>query len=208
MKFLAPALLAVLTAAPAAAQTVTLDFEGAVGYVNSILEFYNGGTDSLGQSGPNFGVSFTEAAVGLSNDPLGPYYANAPSPLTVLFGFGGTAVMNVASGFADRLVFSYSSTISTLDAVKVYAGLNATSTLLSSASLLGNSTLACSGAFCRFDLTSVQFAGVAKSVSFGGNAPNVLFDDITISVVPEPSTYLLLAGGLFAVGMVKRRRLG
>ena len=100
----AGAVLALSAAAPAFAQsTVTLDFEGAAGYVNAIGNFYNGGTDSLGQSGPNYGVSFTEAAVALSNDLLGPYYDNAPSPLAVMFAFDSGAVMNVALGFVDRL---------------------------------------------------------------------------------------------------------
>ena len=198
-----------MAAAPAFAQTtISIDFEGAAGYVNAIRNFYNGGTDSLGQSGPNFGVSFSEAAVALSNDVLGPYYSNAPSPLTVMYAFDNTAVMNVAAGFIDRLTFAYSSNLSTLDAVNIFSGLNGTGTLLASASLFGNATLACSDtAFCRFDMTSVKFAGTAKSVSFGGNANGVLFDNVKItSAVPEPSSYALLALGVMAVVVAKRRR--
>lgn len=200
---------AALTASPAMAQTFTLDFEGAAGYVNPILEFYNGGTDSLGQSGPNLGVSFTEAAVALSNDVLGPYYSNAPSPLTVMYAADATAVMNVAVGFTGGLTFEYSSSESVLDAVKIYSGLNGTGTLLASASLFGNAAIGCSDtAFCRFDLTSVQFAGVAQSISFGGGTPNVLFDDVTITVVPEPGTYAMLLAGLGVVSLLVRRRQG
>lgn len=200
---------AALTASPAMAQTFTLDFEGAAGYVNPILEFYNGGTDSLGQAGPNLGVSFTEAAVALSNDILGPYYSNAPSPLTVMYAAGATAIMNVAAGFTGGLTFEYSSSQSVLDAVKIYSGLNGTGTLLASASLFGNAALGCSDtAFCRFDLTSVQFAGMARSISFGGGTPNVLFDDVTITVVPEPGTYAMLLAGLGVVSLLARRRRG
>ena len=90
---------AVLAASPAFAITpITLDFEGAAGYVNAIGNFYNGGTDSLGQSGPNVGVSFTDAAVALSNDVDFQYYSNAPSPLTVMFAFDSSAFMNRAEG--------------------------------------------------------------------------------------------------------------
>ena len=200
--------LALLAATPVFANTpVTLDFEGAAGYVNPIGEFYNGGTDSLGQSGPNVGVSFTSAAVALSNDALGPYYSNAPSPLTVLYAADATAVMNVALGFVDRLTFWYAATNGVLDAVNIYSGLNATGTLLASASLFGNAQVGCTGpAFCRFDLTSVKFAGLARSVSFAGDAPNVLFDNISISAVPEAEPLAMLVAGLAAIAFIRRRR--
>jgi hypothetical protein len=209
MKTIAAA-LAILAVTPAfAATTITLDFEGAAGYVNSIRDFYNGGIDSLGRSGPNYGVSFTEAAVALSNDALGPYYSHAPSPLTVMYAYDSSAVMNVAQGFVDRLTFYYSSSDAVLDAVNIYSGLNGSGTLLASASLSGNAGLGCSdSAYCRFDLTSVKFAGVAKSVSFGGNAPFVAYDNVTITPVPvpEPATYLMLAAGLLGVALTKSRR--
>jgi len=201
------AALALLAAAPAFAQTTVVDFETAPGYVNPVLEHYNGGVDSLGQPGANLGISFSAGAVALSNDELGPYYLNAPSPLAVMYAFDDTAVMNVAGGFVDRLTFWYSSSQSTLDAVKIYSGLNGTGTLLASVSLFGNADLGCTGAaFCRFDLTSVRFAGVGQSVSFAGNLPNVLYDNISITAVPEPGTWLLLTAGLLAVGVAKRRR--
>jgi len=207
MKLLSAAGLALFAATSAFANsTVTLDFEGAAGYVNSIGEFYNGGTDSLGQSGPNVGVSFTESAVALSNDDFFQYYSNAPTAGTVMFAFDSSAVMNVAQGFVGGLTFYYSASQGVLDAVNIYSGLNGTGTLLASASLFGNSQVGCDTPYCRFDLTSVKFAGLAKSVSFGGDAPNVAFDNITITAVPEPSSTLLLAAGLVAVVVAKRRR--
>ncbi len=208
-KTMSAVVLAMFAAAPAFAQsTFTLDFEGASGYVNAIADYYNGGTDSAGHSGPNYGISFSDAAVALSNDALGPYFANAPTPLTVMLAFDSSAVMNVAAGFVDGLTFAYASNVNALDAVNIYAGLNATGTLLASASLFGNASLGCdtsATAYCRFDLTSVKFAGMAHSVSFSGNAGAVLYDDITVTTVPEPSTYVLLAIGLIAVGVAKRR---
>jgi hypothetical protein len=198
---------AALTASPAMAQTFTLDFEGAEGYVNPILDFYNGGTDSLGQSGTNYGVSFSADAVALSNDALGPYFSNAPSPITALFALGDNAFMNVAAGFVDGLTFQYSSSASVLDAVRIYSGMNGTGTLLASASLFGNAAIGCTDTpFCRFDLTSVMFAGTALSVSFAGGNPNVLFDDISITAVPEPGSVALLLAGLGVVGLLARRR--
>lgn len=200
--------LAVTTSAWADAP-VTIDFEGAVGYVNAIAEFYNGGTDGAGNSGANLGVSFTDAAVGISNDANFSYYSNAPTGGTVMAAFDTTATMNVASGFAGQLTFWYSSSVAALDAVNIYSGLNGTGTLLASASLFGNAKLGCSDTdFCRFDLTSVKFADIAKSVNFGGNAQFVAYDNIGITPVPELDTYVMLAAGLVAMALIKRRQQG
>jgi hypothetical protein len=202
------ALLA-FAAAPLAAQAadVTLTFEGATSF-QSIANFYNGGTDAAGASGTNSGISFTEASLALQNDVLGPYFSNAPTPGTVMFAQDSSAVMNVANGFAGGLKFSYSAQNGGLDLVKIYSGLNATGTLLASVSLFPNGQLACTDSpFCRFDLTSVQFAGIAKSVSFGGDANFVAYDNISITAVPEPTSYAMLAAGLCLMGlMVNKRR--
>lgn len=206
MKPITTAALVLVTATSAwAGPSVTLDFEGAVGYVNPIADFYNGGTDGAGNRGPNLGVSFTDAVVGVSNDANFTYYTNAPTMGTVMMAFDKTATMNVARGFTDQLTFWYASSATTLDAVNIYSGLNSTGTLLASASLFGNAALGCSGlAFCRFDLTGVKFAGVARSVNFGGNAQFVAYDNIGISPVPELNTYVMLAAGLLAMAFFKR----
>ena len=188
--------------------TATLDFEGASGYVNAIGNYYNGGTDSLGQSGPNLGVSFSSAAVALSNDADFTYYSNAPTDGTVMYAFDSSAVMDVSGGFVDQLSFYYASGAAALNAVQIYSGYDGTGTLLASVSLLANAQLGCSDtAYCHFDLTSVEFAGVAHSVSFSGNAPDVAYDNITLTPIPEPSTFALLLAGLAAmsVGIARRR---
>lgn len=209
MKLLSTLALALLASAPALAQnSVTIDFEGAPGYVHAIGDFYNGGTDSLGRSGPNYGVSFTDSLVGLSNDALGPYYAGAPSPLTVAFAVDSNAFMNVAAGFSGALTFSYSSTEAVANAVSVYSGLNGTGSLLGSIGLLGNAQLGCRDtAFCRFDALDFAFAGIGRSIGLGVNANAVLYDNITVTPVPEPQTYLLMFAGLAVVlGAHQRRR--
>jgi hypothetical protein len=216
-KLISAAALSLVAATPAFAANVTIDFEATPGFINSILEAYNGGTDSLSQSGTNYGVSFTDAVVGLSNDVLGPYYLNAPSPLTTMAAYDASAIMNVASGFAGSLKFFYSS-LSTQaagaletqqDVVKIYSGLNATGTLLATVSLFSNAQLGCTGAqFCRFDQTSVQFAGIAKSVSFGSNAQTVLYDNINITTVPEPTSVAMMLAGASVLGFLAVRRRG
>ena len=209
MKLIPCAALAMCLAAPAfASQTVTLDFEGAPGYVNSIGSFYAGGTDGEGHAGPNYGISFSDAAVGLTNDGDFHYFSNAPTPGTALFAFDDSAVMNVTGGFFHHFAFYYSSPSATSNAVNIYSGLNGTGTLLASVSLSANAQSGCSDdtGYCHFDLATVDFDGKARSVSFGGDAPNVLYDNISLAPVPEPETYLLLAAGLAAVGVARRRR--
>jgi hypothetical protein len=43
------------------AATIVLDFEG-VGNGAQVLDFYNGGTDSAGNSGTNYGINFSADA--------------------------------------------------------------------------------------------------------------------------------------------------
>jgi len=189
--------LAVAATLPTLAQAadITLSFEGATSFA-SIADFYS-----------DLGVSFSDAALALSNDELGPYFSHAPTPGTVMFASDSSAVMNVAAGFVDRLQFFYSAANGGLDLVNIYSGLNGTGTLLASVSLFGNAALACSDApFCRFDLTSVKFAGVAHSVSFGGDAGFVAYDNVSITAVPEPSPLALLLAGTSALAFVVRRR--
>ena len=66
------------------------------------------------------------------------------------------------------------------------------------------------GAFCNWTAVGVAFAGIAKSIDFGGTANQTGFDNITFGadtpVVPEPSTYALMALGLAGIGLVARRR--
>jgi hypothetical protein len=202
------AALALVLAAPAfspalAANTV-ITFETVTSFA-SIANFYNGGTDSEGFSGPNLGVSFGLDALGLVNDVLGPYFSNAPSAVGVMTPVGPDATMNVAAGFVDSISFYYSSDALANSAVNVWSDLNGTGQLLASFNLVANAqSSGCSDSpFCRFDQLFSTFAGVAHSVTF--NAP-VGIDNIAITQVPEPASALLMALGVAGLLMARRRR--
>jgi hypothetical protein len=214
MKWLPVAALAVFAAAPAFAGPVTLDFEGVTPFA-SIADYYNGGTDSAGVAGPaiaagQYGVSFGGDALALQNDALGPYFSNAPSPLGVMFPAGAQATLNSVggSGFAGTLSFYYSSAAAIANAVQLWTGLDGTGALLASFDLAGNAQQGgCSDSpYCNFSLLTGSFAGIAHSVTFGGATGFAAFDNVSVNVVPEPATALLLALGLGGLAASRRRR--
>lgn len=201
----------------AGAAPVVLDFEGASD--NSSLDnFYNGGIDSSGASGADYGVSFSENSLALIDADEGGEgnFANEPSGKTILFFTSGdAATVNVAAGFSTGFSFFYSSSESGF--VNVYDGLNATGTLLATINLLRNIDNCGgdpSGSFCRFDAIGAAFAGTARSIDFGGTANLIGFDNITFgavvpgqgSTVPEPGTFALLGLAAFGIGVARRRQ--
>ena len=212
MKLISVATLALMATAPAFANTtLTLDFEGSTGFA-SVAEFYNGGTDGAGRTGTNRGVSFSAAALALSNDGTGTgsngdFFSHAPSAGSVMFAADASAVMNVAVGMVNEISFFYANQTPAVDIVKIFSGADGTGTVLGTFSMSGNAQLnGCNdSAFCNWQKISKTFGGTAHSVSFGGNAGAIAFDNITITAVPEPQTYALLMAGLLAIGCMVRR---
>lgn len=190
----------------ALSQTVNLDFEGATSFA-SVANFYNGGVDGGGQTGTNFGIAFGGDALAFRTDDVTLSISNAPSGVTVMGAVGTDAFMNVVSGFAGALQFAYSST----DAgavVAVFSGLNGSGTQLASFNLAANATSGCAdAAYCHFDVANLAFAGVAKSVNFG-TSPSVAYDNVSVSLVPEPSGIALAFAGFGVLGFAARRRHG
>ena len=206
---------ALAAAMPTVSQAaVTADFEGATS-LGSLNSFYNGGTDSFGAAGSNYGISFASSLLALQNDGTGSgndgaYFSNAPSPGTVMFASDPTdvlitpAFMNIAGG-TFLLSFYYSASAASV--VNVYSGLNG-SGLLGSINLFANATTGCAdSAFCNFGVATWRPGSVAiKSVDFSASAGAVAYDNITVSPVPEPSSLLLSAAGLAALAFRVRRR--
>ena len=204
-KLLGAAAAALFAATPAFAASTLIDFETATSFA-SINEYYNGGADSAGAIGPSLGVSFGGDALALQNDPLGPYFSNAPSPLGVMAPVGADATMNVEAGFLG-VSFFYASSDAVSGGVQAWSGLNGTGTLLGSFDLAANAQAGCSdSAFCHFDQLGAAFNGTAHSLTFGNAANFAAFDNVAVTAVPEPSTMLLMALGLTGLMLVQRRR--
>lgn len=198
------------------AVVTSLTFEGLQNN-EQILDFYNGGTGSLGSSGPNLGVGFGSTALALIDTDAGGSgnFANEPSPDTVAFWLTGTSlVMNVAAGFQDGFSFFYTS--STAATVDVFDGLNATGNLLGSINLAAqhtanNCTGDPTGVFCNWDPIGVAFAGTALSVDFSGTANQTGYDNVTFGsetpAIPVPAAVWLFGSGLIGlIGIARRKK--
>lgn len=200
------------------AAVIGLDFEGIADQA-MIQEFYNGGMDSAGNSGTNFGVSFTDEARGLVDLQQGGSgdFENEPSPDTVLFFLNpaGAAILNFAAGFSTGFSFFYSASdlASAEPVVTLYDGPDGTGTPLASLDLQFNwqndgcSTL--NGLYCNWDPAGVAFDGTALSIVFAGDANLVGFDNVTfgaINPVPLPAGVWLLGSGLLGLAALRRRR--
>jgi len=203
-----------------AGATFVLDFEG-LGDQEAVNQFYNGGFGGGGSGpGPNFGVDFTSNSLALIDSDAGGSgnFANEPSASTILFWLDGpAATMNVAAGFDTGFSFYYTS-INNDGFVNVYDGLNGTGNLLATINLpaLGSNPGGGDpgGDYNIWAPVGVSFAGVAKSIDFGGTANYIGFDNVTFGnetpqpPVPEPTSVLLLGMGLLGtgVGVIRRRR--
>lgn len=163
---------------------VVLNFEGLANR-DEIQEFYNGGTSSMGNSGTDYGVTFTNKALGLIDFDAGGTgnFANEPSPSTIMFWLEAspTPVMNYADGFTTGFSFYYTTNTSG-GGIEVYSEMNGTGTLLGSASLPVTPPAAGDpngGTFGTWQPVGVSFTGTAKSIKFLGAADQIGFDDIT-----------------------------
>lgn len=195
-----------LSASPAFAASLTIDFDGPTSFA-SIDRFYSGGTDSAGAAGPDLGVVFGPDALGLQNDELGPYFSNAPSPIGVMTAVGPSATLNYAGGFNGLASVYFSSTAAAT--VAIWSGLNGTGTELGSFVLTGNATDGCTDSpFCNWSLASFDIGdlGIARSITFGSAASLGAFDNLTINTVPEPGPGMAFAVGVAMIGFAARRR--
>lgn len=202
------------------AATIVLDFEG-LDNLESVGGFYNGGTSSNGNMGPNLGVAFSDNTLAVIDQDAGGTgnFGGEPSPSTAMFFLtGASSIMNVAAGFDTGFSFFYSA-INNPGSVSVFDGLNGTGSLLATLTIPVtpfNGAPDPTGQFSPFVPIGVGFDGIARSVSFAGVQNQIAFDDVTFGAVipgggepnaiPEPETIALVGLGLLGLAAGRRRR--
>ncbi len=211
--FSSMAMVAAIAGTASAGSVFLLDFEG-LGDQDTILDFYNGGMSSQGNSGPDFGVEFVGNTLSIIDADAGGTgnFGNEPSPDTIMFFLsGGATTMNVAAGFNTGFGLQYTS-VNESGIVEIYAGLNGTGALLGSLNLvpLGAGAGDPNGTFSNWAHVGVDFMGLAHSVVFGGVADQIGFDDVTfgtsVNVVPLPPAAFAGLGLLGVMSAYRRIR--
>lgn len=204
----------VIAAQPGHAAGALLDFEG-IGDVVSIEEYYNGGMAGNGVSGPDYDVTFSGNALALvdADDGGSGNIANEPSPSSVMFWLDDVdAHMNFSPGFNQFSVY-YTAPYNP-GTLSFWDGVNGGGTQVGAVQQLVTNGDRCggdpTGAYNCWTKIAVNLPSSAYSVTFGGTANWIAFDDLAFNPqdlpnqdVPGP---LPVVGVAAALGFSRRLR--
>ena len=161
----------------------------------SIGNFYNGGTDSGGTAGTDYGVAFTNANFDSFSFQVPQFNITstiAYMPVTPLTFTSARAFTGLAF---DQFFFGGGNLLT------VYSGVNATGSIVYQGSFGQNCSPNCTAV-----RNSVTFAGFGRSATLQPNANGTGIDNLLIAAVPEPASWGLMIIGFGALGYALRRR--
>lgn len=209
----AVALCSLLAHQPGYAKGVLLDFEG-IGNLVPIQNFYNGGAAGNGVVGPDFDVTFFGNALALIDADSGGTgnFANEPTPDAVMFWLSDTdAHMNYAPGFT-QFSLHYNTALYPGN-LSFWTGTDGTGSQVGPTELLGLTGSDCggdpSGFYSCWKKVAVTLPAMAYSVTFGGTANQIGFDNISFNPhqvnVPGPLPIVGVAAAFGASRRLRRR---
>ena len=185
-----------------------------VGDGAQIQNFYNGGTDSDGNHGYNYGVPFTNSLVAELTDP-NTFKLDGPPYTVMMVEDNIPAYVNIAAGVQ---YFSFQYTMAIADIIRFYDGINGTGNVIDSVTLVADGNDCPDNPehkFCKWDMASAQpNIALIRSVDFSdtfldGAFGNLQFGSIDgSSAVPEAASWAMMITGLGLVGAALRRRRG
>lgn len=115
-------------------------------------------------------------------------------------GYGGTYTLG--TGVVNTLTISYNGGLSTINGIDSNRG----SIVLNGTPIVTNADLR-NGTSSAGIIDMIEFRAFGTLNGTAGTPMNAWFDDVSISAVPEPSTYAIYAGLLALGWVVMRRRL-
>lgn len=206
-------LCSLLAHQPGYAKGVLLDFEG-IGNLVEIQNFYNGGAAGNGAVGPNYDVTFSGNALTLVDADSGGTgnIANEPSPdATMIWLSDSDAHMNYAPGFTQFSLY-YAAPYYP-GSVSFWAGPNGTGSQVGSVIPLNINGPGCggdpSGSYNCWSKVAAVLPDYAYSVTFGGTANYITFDDLSFNPqevnVPGPLPIVGVAAAFGASRRLRRR---
>jgi hypothetical protein len=219
---LAAAIGVCLASLPAYAETVTLPLgtTGNIVHTGDFIEgYFDGGTDSTGESGTNVGISFSSTATaqkaGNSNSTGNGKFENNPSGASEIIYSSSSYNISFANGFTG-LAFNYSFSNNSLTdslTATLYSGTAGSGSALASYSLTSTGTpVACAvttDSYCTWSaFSAASLGGTAESVVLSGNVSLSELDGLQLTTpVPLPAAaWLFLSGAAGVAGFARRRR--
>jgi hypothetical protein len=164
------ALFLILLATLSEAQTKGVVNFGGLKNLEFIDQFYDGGKGSLGSGpGPNFGLQFTANAqtiISASKGGSGNFINNPGGAPVMFFQTGNTVTMTATNGVGIAVWFYYSALQP--GTATVYAGPNATGSILASVTLPPNNSGCNTYKLCVWSPVAVPLNTTAGSISFAG----------------------------------------
>lgn len=157
----------------------------------TVDSYYAGGTDSYGEVGPNWGITY------LAGDWATTTGFGETSQPNLAYSISGAGTVDDTNGFSGSLSFTYGAF--TDATVSIYSGLDGTGAQLTSVLVPSDDPSA-------FSPYSISFAGTAESVVISAGAAQFGWDDVTYGSVPDGGSYTMILFALSSGCMAVRRR--